>query len=531
VTVEEVPMFVWPIVVTCAVLAGAWVVGGARMLAAVATLAVLEVSMSFDNAVVDATVLRKMSHFWQRMFLTVGVLLAVLGMRFLLPLLCVSIATGLPPQAALGLVVHDKTLFRHVIDEASPVLMPFGETYLLMVFLDFVLESREVSWLRPAERALARLGRLENSSVVIAILTILLCGLADGRHHLTILVSGLAGLATYLAVNGIAQFVQPAEVPDGGRGAATGARALILFLYLEILDASFSFDGVIGAFAISHDLLVIATGLGIGACFVRSLTVQLVRRGVLTEFVYLEHGAHWAIGALAVTMIVKFRYHLDGTVTGLISITFILIALVSSARARRYIPAHARETHRAQKPHAQRHLSQEHPGPRSGRREAMTIDERFALLDHGGNGTLEHEDLEGLALRVVEGLGEPVSSPKGTAVLRGIPELWRALLRCSDADGDERISREEFGLALETGRLITDAALDRTVRRTVQAILDLCDSDGNGELDQRELGDLLALCGVPADQAPRIFAEIDTDGSGAVSVEELTEAAHRLLIV
>lgn len=158
-----------------------------------------------------------------------------------------------------------------------------------------------------------------------------------------------------------------------------------------------------------------------------------------------------------------------------------------------------------------------------------TIDQRFALLDHDGNGTLEHDDFQGLAKRLVEGLGEPVSSPKGSALLSGISELWRAMLRCTDMDGDQRISREEFGAALETGRLVTDDSVGATVRLTVQALLDLCDSDGNGELDEAELSDLLRLCGIPAEEAPRIFAELDTDGSGALSVDELTVGAHRLL--
>jgi Ca2+-binding EF-hand superfamily protein len=514
-------MFVWPVLLTGLILAGSWFVGGMRTAADVALLAVLEISMSFDNAVVDATVLRRMSPFWQRVFLTVGVLVAVLGMRFGLPLMCVSLATGVPPLQAVHLVVGDKALFQHIIDEASPALMPFGETYLLMIFLDFVFESREVAWLRPAERLLAKMGRLENLSVVVAIAAILLCAVADGRHHLTILISGLAGLVTYLAVNGIAQFCEPSEEDaEAAEKGVSGRRALVLFLYLEILDASFSFDGVIGAFAISHDLIVIAAGLGIGACFIRSLTVQLVRRGILSEFIYLEHGAHWAIGALAVTMIVKFRYELNGTLTGLIGVSFILIALLSSARARRYIPTHAR-----------RHHPLSHEDQQEGNTMSSTIDQRFDLLDHDGNGTLEHDDFEGLAVRLVEGLGEPVSSPKGTAVMKGITELWRALLRCSDVDGDQRISREEFVAALETGRLVTDDSVGATVRLTIQAVLDLCDSDGNGELDETELGELLSLCGVPADEAPRIFAELDTDGSGALSVDELTEAAHRLLTV
>ncbi len=105
---------------------------------------------------------------------------------------------------------------------------------------------------------------------------------------------------------------------------------LFTFLYLEVLDASFSFDGVVGAFAITDMIFVIALGLGIGACYIRSLTVFLVRKGTLAEYVYLEHGAHWAIGALAVLLFVTIRYHVPDIVTGLIGVGFIGAALVSS---------------------------------------------------------------------------------------------------------------------------------------------------------------------------------------------------------
>ena len=87
-----------------------------------------------------------------------------------------------------------------------------------------------------------------------------------------------------------------------GKRLAVGRAAFFLFLYLELIDASFSFDGVVGAFAISQQIFVIAAGLGIGACYIRSLTVFLVRKGTLQEYIYLEHGAHWAIGALAVLL-------------------------------------------------------------------------------------------------------------------------------------------------------------------------------------------------------------------------------------
>ena len=118
---------------------------------------------------------------------------------------------------------------------------------------------------------------------------------------------------------------------------ATGKAGFFLFLYLEVLDASFSFDGVIGAFAITQrHLHHRARPRLIGAMYIRSLTVFLVRKGTLSEYVYLEHGAHWAIGALAVILLVTIDVHINEIITGLIGVVFIGASLWSSiARNRR----------------------------------------------------------------------------------------------------------------------------------------------------------------------------------------------------
>jgi hypothetical protein len=124
-----------------------------------------------------------------------------------------------------------------------------------------------------------------------------------------------------------------ADAVPGARRSAVGVAgraAFFLFLYLEALDASFSFDGVIGAFAITQDIFIIATGLGVGAMYIRSITVYLVRKGTLSDYVYLEHGAHWAIGALAVILLVTIKHEVPEVVTGLVGVGFIGAAFISS---------------------------------------------------------------------------------------------------------------------------------------------------------------------------------------------------------
>jgi hypothetical protein len=329
--------------------------GGGTGLALAAILAVLEVSLSFDNAVVNATVLVRMSPFWQKIFLTVGVAIAVFGMRLVFPLLIVGVTAKLNPVEAIRLALEkgnpdEKGTYGYLLHQAHPAIAAFGGMFLLMLFLDFVFEEREITWLSWLERPLAKLGKLDQLSVVIALAVLAVSAYTVGdaadtaNHHRisTVLIAGVLGLATYLLVNGLGEFFEQGgddEDEEGELGEqleknklkhVVGKAAFFLFLYLEVLDASFSFDGVVGAFAITSDPIIIAIGLGIGAMFIRSLTVFLVRKGTLSEYVYLEHGALWAIGALAVILLITIEYEVPEVVTGLIGVAFIGAALISS---------------------------------------------------------------------------------------------------------------------------------------------------------------------------------------------------------
>ncbi|HEX3336138.1 MAG TPA: DUF475 domain-containing protein [Jatrophihabitans sp.] len=321
--------------------------GGGTGLALAAILAVLEVSLSFDNAVVNATVLVRMSPFWQRLFLTLGVAIAVFGMRLIFPLLIVGITAKLTPVEAVRLALEKGDpnrpgTYGYLLHQAHPAIAAFGGLFLLMLFLDFVFEERDLTWLSWIERPLARIGKLDQLSVVIALGALVLSAytLAPADKISTVLVSGVLGLGTYLLVNSLGEFFDEGGDDEDADLATTlekrktmhvvGKAAFFLFLYLEVLDASFSFDGVVGAFAITSDPIIIAIGLGIGAMFIRSLTVYLVRRGTLSEYVFLEHGALWAIGALAVVLLITIKYEVPEVVTGLIGVAFIGAALVSS---------------------------------------------------------------------------------------------------------------------------------------------------------------------------------------------------------
>jgi hypothetical protein len=350
--------------VTAAGLALAGVLWGPKGLAIVAILSVLEISLSFDNAVINAGIVRKLNPFWQKMFLTVGVLIAVFGMRLVFPIIIVAITAKLTPYEAVKVAIDDHDRYEALVTGAHPAIAAFGGMFLLMIFLDFIFEDRDITWLSWLEKPLARLGKLDMLSVVIALVALIITATTlatavplhggDGTvdKAATVLLSGVGGLLTYLVVGGISGFfeerLEEAEEDAGEDGAAAGAAApakrpngtsvvglagkaaFFMFLYLEVIDASFSFDGVIGAFAISNDIFEIGLGLGIGAMYIRSLTVYLVRKGTLDDYVYLEHGAHYAIGALAVILLITIRYEVSEIVTGLIGVVLIAASYWSS---------------------------------------------------------------------------------------------------------------------------------------------------------------------------------------------------------
>ncbi|OBH24235.1 hypothetical protein A5692_05410 [Mycobacterium sp. E342] len=332
------------LLVTVAALAVGYAHGGLRDLFLLLVLATLEVSLSFDNAIINAAILKQMSRFWRQMFLTVGILIAVFGMRLLFPLLIVWATAGLDPVRAMELALRPpphgalefpdgSPSYEKLITAAHPQIAAFGGMFLLMLFLDFIVYDRDIKWLKWIEIPFARIGRLGQVSVAVAVVALVLVGTGlthSGDESETVLTAGLLGLVTYLVVNGLSRAFRPPDLEAVSNGGAVGKAGLSLFLYLEVLDAAFSFDGVTGAFAITSDPIVIALGLGVvGSMFVRSITIFLVKQEALDRYVYLEHGAHWAIGVLSVIMLLSVnpRYQVPEAVTASVGVVFIGAAL------------------------------------------------------------------------------------------------------------------------------------------------------------------------------------------------------------
>ena len=321
------------IIVTLICLAVAFYWGGPMGAFIAIILGILEVSLSFDNAVVNASILKRMDERWQQYFLTWGILIAVFGMRLLFPITIVALATGIDFFGVANMALHDPGTYAKHLGDSHVQIAAFGGMFLLMVFFSFIFdEGKELHWLGQIEEKLSGFGKLESIEIILALgLLLITQHLLPSEIRLEALVSGVSGVILFVIVDSLSTLFEDEE--EGEELAEVLKKGSVMsFLYLEVLDASFSFDGVIGAFAITQDVVVIMLGLAIGAMFVRSLTVFLVRQGTLDEYVFLEHGAHYAIGTLAAIMLISMTHHIPEIVTGLVGAVLIALSVYSSIR-------------------------------------------------------------------------------------------------------------------------------------------------------------------------------------------------------
>ena len=326
--------FGFAIVVTALAWAAVAIWGGYATLLIAIVLTVLEVTFSFDNAIVNSKLIQLLSPLWQKLFMTVGILVAVFVVRFALPILIVQLAAGLSFGAVIDLAVHQPLVYAQHLVAAGPMIDAFGGVFLLMIGVSYFLDDeKDVHWIGWLENRLAPLGRFDNVPifVMLCIAVVAFFTVAPAERS-AVLAAAVIGVVLHVGLDLFGAAFDNSE--DDGNGNLTtlvGAAAAVMFVRLEVLDASFSFDGVIGAFAITTSVLVIMAGLGAGAMWVRSMTVHLVRTGTLAKYRYLEHGAHWAILFLGAVMLLKlYGLDLPEWATGSLGIVFIGAALATS---------------------------------------------------------------------------------------------------------------------------------------------------------------------------------------------------------
>lgn len=318
---------------TVAAIVAAYVALGPGAALATVVLIAIEIAFSFDNAIINAKVLVRLSKFWQQMFLTIGMIFAIVGMRFIFPILIVMFTADLSWNQVIDEAFNNPKAYGDHLAEAHTSISAFGGSFLLLLSLYFFLEDDvlKVLWLKKIERPLQRIGGSFWLPPLLATIAVVLLAYFAGHETSVVLKYGLLGVFTYTAMKLFIDMLgifTPVE-----QKIYTGWAAFLAFMYLQVLDASFSFDGVLGAFAITDQIMIIALGLGVGAIWVRSMTVFLVRKGTLATYKYLEHGAHYAILVLALALLGSIYLEVPDAITGVVGLGVIGASFVASRQA------------------------------------------------------------------------------------------------------------------------------------------------------------------------------------------------------
>lgn len=333
-------LFATSAVVSLLAIFGVLIFVGPAAALTVAILMVIEVTFSFDNAIINAKVLGTMSQFWQRIFMTIGILVAVFGMRIIFPIIIVMASAHLSWGSVVHLALYDQAAYARVLVGAHPSIAAFGGMFLLMLCLHFLFDkTRTLHWISAIEHPLQRIGKVWLPAAICLVTIVVLALLPQNHAAQQTIAAGLIGIVAFLAVHGasalIERYHQRGNSTKGNQAPLlkVGMAGFMAFMYLEVLDASFSLDGVIGAFAITQNVILIAVGLGVGALWVRSLTLFMVRHKLLHAYRYLEHGAYYTIGILAIILLVGLFYDIPQLVIGGLGVGVIALSIVSSRRA------------------------------------------------------------------------------------------------------------------------------------------------------------------------------------------------------
>ncbi|MDL2363119.1 MAG: DUF475 domain-containing protein [Patescibacteria group bacterium] len=305
-------------------------------------LIAIEIAFSFDNAVINAKILARLSKVWQQLFLTIGMVIAIVGMRFVFPILIVMVTADLSWGTVIDDALHHPKVYGEHLEDAHTAISSFGGAFLLTLTLYFLFdEHRKEVWLDRIERPLQRVkSGVWLPPLLVSLLIVALALFEHGGERSTILRAGLAGAISYAAIHLFIEALgrisgngDAKESTSNNKAMYTGWGAFLAFMYLQILDASFSFDGVLGAFAITDKIVLIALGLGVGAIWVRSLTVYMVRKGTLDAYKYLEHGAHYAILVLSLALLGAIYIEVPDAITGAVGLGIIWASYMASKQA------------------------------------------------------------------------------------------------------------------------------------------------------------------------------------------------------
>jgi hypothetical protein len=279
-------------------------------------LILFETISSIDNAVINAEVLSTMSQRARRWFLIYGLFFAVFMIRGMLPWLIVWMNTpDIGPVEALIATLGENEEVKNKIEEASPFLLVGGGVFLMFLFLHWLFIEAKNYGLR-GERFFHKHGVWFYAIVSILLTVIVWLSL---QRHPSMALGAVIGSTAFFITHG---FKQNAEMHEkqlmGGSSMSDWSKVL----YLEVIDATFSIDGVVGAFAFTLSVPLILIGNGIGAFVVRELTISNIDR--VKRYIYLKNGAMYSIFVLGTIMVLdSFGAHIPEWLSPVVTITVI----------------------------------------------------------------------------------------------------------------------------------------------------------------------------------------------------------------
>jgi len=183
-------------------------------------LVILEVTFSFDNAVINSRILVRMSPFWQKLFLTVGIFIAVFVVRFLVPIVIVMLTSGHGFSDVIGLALHNPVEYGETLHKAAPTIDAFGGTFLVMLGISYFMDrKKDIHWLGAIEAYLARAGNYETLKVFVMLLAAMaLYFTVDTAHQTTVLVASILGTLLHLGLED--KLDMPVGLLSGGQRQA-----------------------------------------------------------------------------------------------------------------------------------------------------------------------------------------------------------------------------------------------------------------------------------------------------------------------
>jgi tellurite resistance protein TerC len=305
---------------------------------------------------------------------------------------------------------------------------------------------------------------------------------------------------------------EPADAGPGHRpvswrdGRLVVAPGLLLIVAIGVADVLFAFDSIPAIFGITTSAFLIVAGNALALMGLRQVYALLIR--VLDRLVYLNKGLAVICAFIGGKLVLEalrgsgFSWAVD--IAPWLSVTIVAAVLLITTVAGAIRPGQ----------------------PALSTTDRALLDRRFAVLDTSGTGVWRRDDYERIARRLCDAFGHAADSAPAQAVTAGQRDLFDALLRHMDADGDQQITPDEFAAAL--GRPIQDRdGFEGAVREAAHALVRAADRDGNQVLDAAEYAELTAVYGASADEAAHAFARLDLDRNGVLDRAEFTTAIRQ----